>query len=179
MREIGGLGVLASQRAFVDQALGNMEWPERYPGMNPPFINIAGALADFNAGRKEPKSNRFQNRPALIDKGGLQGSLKFRTKGNTVEWGTSKDYAAVHQWGGESKQPVTEQARRGIENWLFTPVRRQVRKGREGYVKHLSHLIGKTELKTDVTPRPFLGITDQLEKDILTATKRFFDGAQR
>lgn len=124
-KQIGALGAGSAQRAFKDQALGDLKWPARYEGMSAPFINIAGALEDFNAGRKKPKPNRFVDRPALIDEGmagGLQGSLTFRSRSPFIaEWGSDKPYAIRHQLGLQSEVRVTEQGYRNGVAWLMSP----------------------------------------------------------
>jgi phage gpG-like protein len=189
LKQLGALGVATSQRAFREQALGNWKWEPRYPGMESPFINIAGALQDFNSGRKNPKPNRFQDRPALIDegmRGGLWGSISSRVTGAySVEWGTNKEYASLHQAGGRSRQPVTTQGAKGISNWLYTEGignwllgKGEVKKGREGYVKKLAPLIFKTEHVQGIVQRPFLGITDQFENDAREAIRRYFVKSQ-
>lgn len=119
----GKLGVAASQKAFQDQAFGGEAWKERYPGMKPPFLNIAGTISDFNAGRSNPKPNRFQNRPALIDegmRGGIWGSITFEVQGkDSVLWGTNKPYASVQMKGGTTTMPITGGAKERIANWLL------------------------------------------------------------
>jgi hypothetical protein len=124
-KQIGALGVGSAQRAFKDQALGNLKWPARYEGMAPPFINIAGALQDFNAGRKKPKPNRFVDRPALIDegmRGGMLGTLTFQSRNPFVaEWGSDKPYALGHQLGLPSEVRVSETGYRLGQAWLMSP----------------------------------------------------------
>lgn len=124
-KQIGAMGVGSAQRAFKDQALGDLKWPARYEGMSPPFLNIAGAIQDFNAGRKKPKPNRFVDRPALIDegmRGGMMGTLTFRAKSPFIsEWGSDKPYALQHQQGLQSEVRVTEQGYRLGQAWLMSP----------------------------------------------------------
>ena len=31
-----------AQRTFLEQRLGDLRWPERYPSMEDPFVNLAG-----------------------------------------------------------------------------------------------------------------------------------------
>ncbi|HLG42486.1 MAG TPA: hypothetical protein VI643_03895 [Planctomycetota bacterium] len=119
---LGALGVASSQRAFYEQRLGEHEWPARYPSMPDPFLNIAGALADFIAGRESPKPSRFDRRPALIDegnRGGLLGSFTFDVSDDkTVEWGTNKDYAQKHHEGLADFQPYGEDVQGRIAAYL-------------------------------------------------------------
>lgn len=119
---IGALGVAESQRAFEEQRLGETEWPQRYPNMGDPFLNVAGALADFIAGRDRPKPNRFERRPALIDegaRGGLLGSFTWDVPDDkTVEWGTNKAYAQKHHEGLADVQFYGEDARARMVEYL-------------------------------------------------------------
>ena len=182
MTQLGARGADSAVTAFRDQRLGDWVWPERYPGMEPPFINIAGAISDFNAGRTAPKRVRFQNRPALIDlgqRGGLWGSISNRVSGPLrTEWGTSKPYASLHQEGGTSRQPITSGAAQRIRDWLFTS-KMVPRKGREGYVKRLAPLLFMSEFVQNVIQRPFLGITDQLEEDMIQIVEDYYAKIQR
>lgn len=180
MTQWGALMVEASQRAFVDQRFGDKDWPPRYPGMAPPFLNIAGSIQDFNAGRSAPKANRFKDRPALVDQGmagGLMGSITFAAEKDSVEVGTNKPYAQLHQEGGESFLKVTEEGRRLGREWLFTK-KGDPRKGREGYVKHLWPALFRGFLRQNVAPRPFLGVTPQLAEDLVRTTETYFEREQ-
>lgn len=126
-KQLGAVGVGSAQRAFKDQALGDLKWPARYEGMEPPFINIAGALQDFNAGRKKPKPKRFVDRPALIDegmRGGMLGSLTFQSRNPFVaEWGSDKPYALGHQLGLQSEVRVSETGYKLGQAWLMEPAK--------------------------------------------------------
>ena len=180
MTRWGAMMVEVSQRAFLDQRLGDVEWPPRYPGMQPPIINIAGALSDFNAGKKNPKPNRFQDRLALVDegmRGGLWGSITFRADQDGVEVGTNKPYAKLHQEGGGSFIRVSEDAYRRGRDWLFTK-KGAPRKGREGFVPKLWPALFRRFFKQWVLPRPFVGITDELAKDMVQETARYFEREQ-
>ena len=205
LKQLGALGARSAQRAFREQALGTIQWPARYPNQKAPKLNIAGALQDFKAGRSAPKPNRFRDRPALVDegmRGGIQGSITFQVTGNNeVAWGTNKEYAAIQQSGGQSRQTVTKDAKRRIAFWLIKEQRQisravlkklpkfkggilaeEAKKKRSKAVQRAA-LVGKlefltkpdvTELVTNVHPRPFLGITDELERNLREATVRYF-----
>ncbi len=159
LKQIGALLVSQAQRAFVEQRLGEMEWPERYPEDEEPFVNVAGLISDFNRGVSAPPSRRFERRPAGTDTGALAGSISFAVRGGQVAAGSNLPYASHHQWGGLSSQPVTDGAKRLLEAWLDTP---------EGapFREKLTPFLDANELNTEVVQRPFLGITDEIEGDI-------------
>jgi len=94
MKQWGAMMVSESVSSFRNQCLGDIQWPARYEGMPDPFINIAGTIQDFNAGRDTPKPNRFQRRPANVDegqRGGLKGSITFEVEAkDMVRVGSNK-----------------------------------------------------------------------------------------
>lgn len=196
LKSMGKLGLASSQEAFQLQSLGDLTWMERYPPMPPPKINLAGALSDFNSGRIAPKPNRFQDRPALVDegmRGGLWGSLSYRiSPPNAVEWGTNKQYAALHQMGGVSRQIVTFGAKERIKDYLkkskakatrakismgLRPRKKGERAPRMGGIaaasamvnyeaaKKLKPLLNMNTFIQSVIARPFVGVTARLEVD--------------
>jgi len=178
LKKIGALGVKSAQRAFRDQKFGGVSWPARYEGMEPPFINIAGALADFESGRARPKPNRFQDRPALIDegfRGGLLASISWQLSGkDAVEWGSTKPYAETHQLGLPSTTRISVAGKRRVQEWLFqkrAPF--APRAGREGYVDKLWPPAVRGEHTVNTAARPFIGITDELESEIIQTIERF------
>ena len=126
LKQIGAMGAKSARQAFEDQGLGEFKWRERYPGQSSPKLNIAGALQDFLAGRPKPKDSRLRDKPALMDTGDLRNRMSFRLTGTyEVEWGTTQEYAAIHNWGsavmGPSIQAITEDAKKKIAEYLFTP----------------------------------------------------------
>ena len=200
MKWIGALGSASSQKAFREQALGDIKWEPRYPGQETPKFNIAGALMDWKSGRKNPKPNRFQDRPALIDegiRGGIQGSLTFNVTGPlSVMWGSGKSYAEKHQNGGKTVIPYDDATRQRISEWLYKkpPQKRKVTKGtlrtnkvnagygknyrRSDYAKHIAPLVHSASWKQMIIARPFVGITDELAKDINGAILLYFKKVQ-
>lgn len=186
LKQIGALVTKECRRAFDFQRLGDIAWPERYPGQEAPTLNIAGALADFIGGRMSPKPNRFEDRPALVDegnRGGLKATITWSVRdGNTVQVGTNKTYAKLHQEGGISIQNYGKDTRERIANWLFTKKSKSVRgylkkaprKGREGYVKHLGPLLTASTHMQRVIRRPFIGVTDKTEEEIRRAVVLHF-----
>ena len=187
MGRIGNIVAVDSKRSFIYQRLGSIEWPARYPGMRKPFINIAGALADFIKGATAPRPSQFHDRPALITTGALQRSIKSTVlDATTVEVKSEKDYAALHQEGGISSQSYGGEVQDRIRDWLFehkqgrSPLGRFTRKayrprpGMEGYVPKMAPLIRKTVHTQRVIARPFIGVTDHAEAAIRTAVVQHF-----
>lgn len=182
MKQIGALNVEASQKAFEEQKFGRFTWPERYPNQGGSKLNVAGALSDFNAGKKNPKPSRFEARPALLDTGHLQKSITYEVPNSTTEiTGTAMHYANLHQHGGVSIQPITSTAKEGIKDWLFIPSSRKgpfvtwkYRKGREQYGNRLGALLFKSDLRTNVNKRPFIGMTEELFNNIMQTIIRYF-----
>lgn len=198
MKQIGILGVAASQKAFRMQALGDIKWEPRYPKQAPPKFNIAGALMDWKSGRANPKPNRFQDRPALFDTGTMKDKLSYTVSGPlAVKWGSPQEYAALHQEGGEVTIPYDDATAKRISEWLykkapqkgkmFTGVLRTNRqptghsgtKKRNEYAKHVRPLINSRVWEQNIIARPFVGVTLELELDINRTIKAFFEKAQK
>lgn len=198
MKQIGLLGVAASQKAFRLQQLGDIKWPPRYPNQAMPKFNIAGALMDWKGGKAAPKPNRFQDRPALFDTGALKGKLTYAITGPLgVKWGSPQEYASLHQEGGEVAIPYDDATAKRISEWLykkapqkkkmFTGVLRtnKVMTGHHGaktradYAKHVRPLINSRVWEQNIIARPFVGVTLELELDINRTIKRFFEKVQR
>ena len=106
-----------SHRTFEDQALGDFAWPERYPNQDDPMVNIAALVNWCNEGNKIT-SRLFDRRPALKASGNLKQTMYARVKGDLVEVGSALPYAAVHQWGGTSTQPVGEGTKKEVARFL-------------------------------------------------------------
>jgi phage gpG-like protein len=169
LRRFGALGVAASSRAFRDQRLGDKVWPERYPKQGPPKVNVAGVVSDLARGA-EVKQRRFDARPAVFDTGALLRSLSFRTNGkDTTEIGSVLPYASIQNFGGLSRQAITPTVRTGLAKFLRS------QRGK-GYRERLGWLFSTNVLETKVHPRPFLGFTDELAKDLVEATEAYVAG---
>lgn len=193
---LGALGVGASQKAFREQALGKQRWPARYEGQESPKFNFAGALQDWKSGRTNPKPNRFQDRPALIDegiRGGLLGSLTSKVTGPLeVTWGSPKPYAELQNKGGYVSISYDAATRTRIVNWLLTNPGKGERaakfrtakvsgtkNSRIDYANHISTLLARNPWTQRVAPRPFLGVTAELGQDMIQAVKDYFVKVQR
>jgi hypothetical protein len=192
MSWIGALGVASSQKAFMDQALGDIKWSPRYPNQEPPKLNIAGFIMDFKSGRTQPKPNRFQDRPALVDegnRGGIWGSLTFQVLGALdVAWGTYKSYAKKQQEGGVTMIRYDDATKDRMRDWLYTKDGRKresqagrTKNPRSDYEKHVRPLLRKQKRiwSQTVIARPFVGVTDQLQSDIEKAIKLYYEKVQR
>jgi len=162
LKQMGAMMESASQEAFTLQRLGDIEWPHRYPNQGEPFVNVAGLVSDLNRGATI-KERRFQRRPALQDTGQLGASIRSRVvSDDRVEVGTPLERGATHQYGLTSQQPITPEAKKGLSKWLLSD------QGRP-FQKKLSFLLmpARRTLDTQVVERPFLGITDELEDDMV------------
>lgn len=171
LEAIGAMGVSISERSFKDQRLGKFRWAERYPKQGDPFVNVAAITRDFTEG-KNPPARRFERRPALIDTSHLRRSIAKRVLGtNAVEWGTNVPYGALHQFGGESVQPVTETTKQNLARWLRKkkrdPQTGKLVKVHSAYREKLGFLFQQKTLATKVGSRPFVGIPVELEQDIV------------
>lgn len=91
------------------------------------------------SGEKWKKSQRAirQNGKTLTDSGELKNSISSQVQGKTVQVGTNKEYARIHQFGGEIK-PKNKKT-------LFF----ETADGKK--------IIAK---KVTMPPRPFIGISD-------------------
>lgn len=167
LKRIGFLLKAGAQKAFHDQAFGSWKWPARYPNQGEPFINTAGALSDFAAGKDKPKPNRLNNRPAVRDTSYLMGSINDEIVDEfTVAVGTTVPYAAQHQHGLVSTQPVTTDTKKRIAAYLLTP-------GGEKFRDKLLPMLkpALTNWDTEIVQRPFLGVTDVMEGDIQSSVE--------
>lgn len=127
LKQIGALLVRDSRQAFQDQRFGEIPWPEKYPGSPKPFISIAGIVQDFNEGGTKPRPETLNDRPALQRTTALRNSPSYRfIDDHTIELGSQLPYAGLHQQGGWSSQPVTEDTKTKIENWLDVKKRKKV-----------------------------------------------------
>ena len=101
-----------------------------------------------------------------------------------MEVGSRLPYAGIHQWGGESSQPITDAAKKKIGSYIGEEKRdgkwvRKKRMGsrqeaqREKYWYKLFPLLSMEELSTSVNQRPFLGITEENENEMAELIELF------
>lgn len=175
LKTLGSMVVSMSQDAFQKQEWDGKAWPARYPGQSPPKVNIAGLVSDLAQGGSV-KSRRFQDRPALKDTGALLASVVSsranEPEEDRIEVGAGPEvpYAALHQEGGESKQRITKEVRRGL--WRFLKQKRGDE--RRAFSKKLGWLFAFEELETTVVQRQFIGVTEQLEEDLARTVELYF-----
>jgi len=160
LERAGAFAVFASQRHFETQSFDGQAWPARYPGQAPPILNIGGALKDFTEGRKTLPSRRFKDRPVLKDTGDLANRIAVQVlTDDKIELGNNLSYAANHQYGLESSQPITSMTKEGIRNFIEESPE---------YGKKLRPFLKKDEHKQRIQKRPFLGL-DSIDKVELIA----------
>lgn len=155
---VGLLVVSQAQKAFREQKFNNVQWkPRQVP-------NVFGIIADFSqGGTKTPPMRRWQPTPALFDKGALLKSLSYRIKGaDTVLAGSWLPYAGKHQYGGVTESlPITAAVQDKLDKFLK---RRPTFKGELGWL--LNKKFTGQRLKSKVPPRPFVGVTKELQDEI-------------
>lgn len=175
LKRFGALLVSDSQKAFKDQALGDIAWPARYPNQRDPFINIAWALKDFAAGRSKPLDRRFQNRPAGIDTGETMRATSFRLVGPTaVEVGNPMPWANAMQRGGiEGVIPITAEMKKRMGKWLKSQKTTASWAGPEATddevaawakTRGMRYVPRKTKKATDPAPLTFMAQNPYLRK---------------
>lgn len=164
LKRVGLIMVAESLEAFDRQGFGGESWK----GRRTP--NVMGIIADFARGASEPKSRRFQTRPALVDTGRLRSSISYHVVGSdTVEVGSNVEYAGLMHGGGESEsEPITENMQASLRKWLANQPRAM--KKALAYLT-LPDWTGKT-VKKDIPARPFVGVTDQTREDVKEAVGR-------
>lgn len=179
MPGIGNIIAESCVRAFQAQRLGDIPWPARYPRQGTPKLNIAGVVQDFIEGRREPKANRFVDRPAAVDTGGLRDSVESKIVDDfTVTVGSDHPKAELMHAGGTSVQNYGLNVQQAIRDWLYerdAKGRQKVRQGRGDYVQYLNRLLRRTSLTTRVNARPFIGLTDAAERKIRQYVVRYFE----
>lgn len=170
---IGALLVATSEAAFEKQRMGDVLWPPRYPGMEDPFINVAGALGDLNRGTFV-KDRRLEKRPALVDKGLLRKSFTFNVLGlDSVRAGPSgppASYAPQHHFGLDTVQPILPVARETL-----TKQRRKATGQMKEALGALGFIYSLDEMETSVAPRPLVGIPDETAGEIGDLVKEFME----
>lgn len=148
------------QSSFDRQSFGSNPWPERYPFQLAPTLNVAAALERFNRGL-QPLARHYESWPVLKGSGDLQRSITHRVSGDDeIEVGADPavaPYASLQNFGGKSRQPVTDLAKKRIRSFV---------KRKPAYAKHLRPLLAMDEKITNVIGREFIGVTPELESHL-------------
>lgn len=171
LKVVGEMAVSDAQKNFDDQSFDGKPWDRRYPNQTPFRINVAGAISDLAKG-PSVKSRRLQARPAGLDTGNLRASISSKTVGATsVEVGSALEYAdRVNRGsnkGGMSSLPVTSTVKDNLEIWL---------KKNKKFRPFIGYVFKLDELRTNVAPRQFIGVTPTLEKDIAKLVELVIEG---
>ncbi len=190
-----------AQKSFDRQGLNYAnEWPVRYPTMEPPVVNVAGALADLAKG-PTIKPHRFENRPAVIDTGTLRRSLSpggcVKIMGTfAVEVGTVLPYGSMQQFGGEHDIPITQTQKDNLRAW-YKKQKRAAKKsdysallaGKKpkptdgsgsawlrAIMGHLGFILNSDSMNQTVLARPFVGLNTDLAADMRKIAVDFYAG---
>lgn len=171
MDVMGAMVASAGQAAFTQQALGSIKWPRRYP-FEPFVVNVAGLVADLAGPGGVPKARRFQARPAGFDTGSLEASIDHDVVSDTeVEVGSPLEYADKVNRGGKGTQEITGQVRSNLAAFFRNDPR-----ATKPVKARLGFLFQDQTLETEVVPRPFLGIPDETEADMIETVEEMLAG---
>lgn len=99
----------------------------------------------------------------LREKGTLQDTLRHRVSNNELAFGTDRPYGAIHQFGGKIEHAARSQQvyfRQGKDG---TVGNRFVKKNRSNF----SQWAARGASSTDITARPYLGLSSEDETEIL------------
>lgn len=191
MTGIGEIACNYAKDSFDRQAFGNQIWPERYPKQQGGKVNIAGILADFLEGKKNPPDRRFTARPAGIDSGLLYRSLTpskaVKANGFSVEVGSVQKNASAVQFGATSSQYVTKNAVKLLAEFMKKS-RARIKKAKkvsqpitskDAGIQRLGFLFGFAKkgkpLITKSGARPYLGINNELEDKLINYIVETFE----
>jgi len=191
---IGQRTAAHSRKAFEDQRLGDVIWPERSPKQAEPFINVAPVVR--NAGRGQaPRADDFRRRPALGGASGdLAQSIASEVSGSAVTVGTTFEGASMYQFGGSGTIPITDTTRETVKRFLGIGGKRKAKgrvkvgsgteidaagkrtrtsvyapAGRSEYAPKLMFVLDPEtkSMTASAAPRPFIGWTRELETDVV------------
>ena len=182
LKQIGVKLLADAQKAFRNQEWDGEPWPARYPGQAPPYVNVAGVVADFIAGKSKPPARRFQNRPAGIDTGQTLRSLTagraISTEPFAVTVSSNTAGALAMSTGTTSTQLITKQVKERLAAWMRSARKRIKRRAgdhrqptnEDSAAAKLGWLFSKKSLVTKSAPRPFLGLSKSSETEIMRIT---------
>jgi phage gpG-like protein len=191
MKGLGAEALAYSQQAFDRQALGSQIWSPRYPKQTGAKVNIAGIVADFLAGKRNPPERRFVDRPAGLDTGALKRSLTpakaLKTEGFAVTVGSVQQNASAVQFGGRSEQKITKSVVELLADFMRKS-RKRIKKARkvsqpitakDSAIQQLEFLFGFAKkgksLVTNSGARPYLGVPNELEDKMINIIVERFE----
>lgn len=153
--KIGFMVSQDSRKNFRRGGFGEKPWePRSVP-------NVPGILSDLQAGSK-PKERRWKPGTTLVDTGALRDSISYRViSDDTVEIGTSLDYASLHQFGGETTIQITNEMKRLLAEY-FRGLSKQLRRER----REIGWLFQRDSQTFQIPQRKFLGVTPQMRKKV-------------
>lgn len=154
LKRIGVLITSRTQRRFGEQKdPDGTEWPARWTP------NVPGIIDDLQRGASI-KSNRFEDRPVLLDYGRLRQSIQWQLRSmQEVEIGTNIGYGADHQFGMERQIAVGPKVHAGLLAFF------QTAQGRP-WEPMLNWLLDVDNIQFTLVKREFIGISDEDAEDI-------------
>jgi len=182
--QIGVLFQAQAEKAFDDEGLpGAEKWKPRYP-RSWRGINKAAAVARFARGRM-PLARHYERRPVLRDTGELFRTVRrapseFRRKISSLELEVSSPltgdngerYPDIQHGGGISSRALTATVKETMARFLRS------KKGKP-FRPVFGPLFRKDRLDTQVTPRPWFAVTDQVKEDSVQTAKDYFADRRR
>lgn len=193
--DVGRKILEGARHSFETQRLSRVQWSARYPNQKDYQVNVAGAIIDL---KKGPiiQEKRFNNRPALIDTGTLlaslnegSGAIQFIDR-DTIEVGTQAPGARLMYHGGLGNVLTLESPfKKNLYRYLAqeqyrSPFQRildsydtdsdpePVSDEGEAVKRYMSWLFSQKTYQAVVNPRPFIGITGKVRKEIEKAVKK-------
>lgn len=168
---MGAFAVSSVQRNIFEQTdVDGKKFPERYPGMADPKVNIAGFLRDLIEGREPPK-RRFQDRPVLQGTGDLVRSIQSKATKDGAEVGSSlPDIAARQNFGLPEFIAIAQYVRDSLTTWLEANDPDDTK----GFRKRLGFIFGILVMESRPIARKFIGVNENLEKDLASLAEEFF-----
>lgn len=185
LKRLGVFMVAQGKRAFAEQRFGSAVWPKRYPNQpDGESFNVAGAIKDLQSAPRV-KDRRYDPRPAGRDEGDLMRRLTYEVSGTALQVGSDVPYAQRFHAGGSSVQDINSTVRRNLTIWLRT-VRRGAKRAarRDGTLgprggaprtieeRLMGPLFSQSTHTTKSPARPFVGITSDVESELITEIKR-------
>lgn len=192
-KQLGVLMERVSGKAFLEQRLGDVNWPPRSVRVTDSkgvryIANVAGIISDFRQG-KTPPARRFEPTPALVDsnllKGSVHSSVALEDGRATVTTGSILPYAGLHFWGGATVVEITPAVKAALTSWIKTKETSAKRSEKNrphgpeeekdqarhdkaaqmgGVADGLRFLLHQDSWRQRVPARPFIGVTPEVQE---------------